>query len=186
MKTFKEFYEEETINEGFANVIGKVLGLGTFGVVTAWITALLIKGGIGAINSIADSFGKKGIELKKFVKENKNSGAVKMQLNKMEEEKNKHKEEISGIIKAINEKNWDIASGEFLSLPVDKKNSTEIKRIIVAEIIKVTNQLPISEPTPGNECYRAIKKIVGLAVAKSLSKAVLEQATKAVQEQGVR
>ena len=109
MKTFKEFYEEETINEGFANVIGKVLGLGTFGVVTAWITALMIKGGIGAINSIADSFGKKGIELKKFVKENKNSSAVKMQLNKMEEEKNKHKEEISGIIKAINEKNWDIA-----------------------------------------------------------------------------
>lgn len=185
MKTFKEYYEEQqVIEEGLGNIIGKILGIGTVSVLSAWMGALLIKGGIGAINSIANSFGKAGIKFKKIAKEEKDSPAAKNQLNKLNEDKEKYKEDIAAILEAIKQKKWEEAGGEYLALPIEKRNSTEIRRIIVAEIVAVTNQLPVSEPTPGNECYKAIKSIMGLAIAKSLSKAIQEQAKLSFQNQG--
>lgn len=189
MRSFTEFYEEEEtdkiLEEGFASVLGNILGIGTTGVLTAWIAAMLFKGGVGAINSFAHTMGKDGIEFKKNFKSEKTSKAVLNQENKMVEERQKYAAQIGPILEYIKNKDWEKAAEEYNSLPVDKKNSTEIKRIIIEDCVKATNMIPISEPTPGNECYRAIKKMMGLATAKAIAKAIQDQAAKYVQQQGV-
>ena len=191
MKTFKEYYEEqEIIEEGFENIgnmIGKVLGIGASGVLTAWVAALIVKGGVGVVNSFANTFGKaKAINFKRNFKEaSKDSPSVKDQINKSEELKKQYAEFIDPILDKIKEKNWEEAATVYNELPIDKKNSTEIRRIIIEAVISETKTIPISEPTPGNECYRAIKAIMGLATAKAISKAIQEQATKYIQEKGV-
>lgn len=187
MKTFKEFYDEqETINESASEVIGKTLGIGTSGLLTAWIASLLFKGGVGVVNSFANTFGKaKAISFKKNFKETvKDSPSVKDQINKTEALKKKYEEDLGTIVDNIKEKKWEEAVQEFNELPADKKHSTEITNIIVSEIITVTKSIPIAEPTPGNECYRALKLFVGMSAAKAISKAMIDQATKYVQEQG--
>lgn len=178
MKSFTEFYEEqETLSEGFFDIVGKILGFGAGATFSAWAAALIIKGGIGAINSIANSFGKRGIEFKRnFKEETKESKAVKNQLNHMEEKKNKYIEFLGPIIESIKVKNWEEAVKDFNELPIEKKNSFEVKQVIVEEIIKVTKSLPVAEPTPGNETYRVIKKFFGLAVAKAIAKSIQDEA----------
>lgn len=183
MKTFTEYYEEketeEIFQEGFANVIGNILGFGTTTVLSAWAAALIIKGGVGAINSIANSFGKKGLQFKKdFRNDAKNSQAVKQELSKMEVLKNKYGEEIQDIIDDIKVKNVIGASEKFKDLPKEKQNSTEIRQLVIEEIVKAFNQVPVSEPTPGNECYRAIRKIIDMATAKAAAKAIQQQMQK--------
>lgn len=187
MKTFKEYYEEhQIIEEGLGNIIGKIFGIGASGVLLAWVSAMLFKGGVHVVNSFADTLDKtKRISFKKsFKAATANSPSVKSQINKSEELKKQYAEFVNPILEKIKEKDWAGAAKEFNELPIDKRNSTEINRIIVEAIISETKSIPISEPTPGNDCYRAIKAIMGLATAKAISKAIQEQATKYIQERG--
>ena len=187
MKTFKEFYEEqEIVEESFGAVIGKLFGIGGAGLLFAWISSLLFKGGVHVVNSFANTLDKANkINFKNNFKSASDSPSIKDQVNKSEELKKRYAEFVDPILEKIREKDWGGAAKEYNELPADKKNSTEIRRIIIEAVIYETKTIPISDPTPGNECYRAIKAIMGLAAAKAISKAIQEQATKYVQEKGV-
>lgn len=187
MKSFKDYCEDketqEIFNEGvgttITSIIGKILGFGTVGVLSAWAAALLFKGGVGAINSFSKTMGKNGLKFKKNFKEvNKESPAVQKEINQMDQEKKKHEEELYDVLKNIKEKKWSEAGDEFHKLPASKQNSTEIKRVIIEEIVRVCQQIPTSDPTPGNECYRAIRRVTDMATAKAIAKEMQIQAQK--------
>ena len=191
MKTFKEYYEEkeaaETLEEGFGTtvttILGKLLGIGTAGVLSAWLAALLFKGGSKAVSSFAETLGQNKEMFKKhFKQEAKESQAVKKEINEMEILRKKYEEEFSEIVKNIREKKFNEAAEEFHSLPRDKQVSVEVKKFMVEEIIKATQQLPSANPTPGNETYRIIKKFTDLATAKAIAQAIQEQARKYIVE----
>lgn len=191
MKTFKEYYEEkeasEILEEGLGTslltILGKLLGLGTVGVFSAWMAALLFKGGTKAVGSFADTLGKgKDMFKKNFKQEVKESQAVKKEINEMEILRKKYEEELSDVVKGIREKKYGEAAEIFHSLPREKQLSTEIKKFIVEEIIKSTQQLPSANPTPGNETYRIIKKFTDLATAKAIAQGIQEQAKKYIIE----
>lgn len=181
MESFREYYE--TIEEGeilnnIMKFIGTILGLGTAGVAGAWATALLLRGGSGAVNSIAKTFGKSGISFKKKIREMENSPAVKQQESRMAQIEKKYSDEIEEVVAAIRAKNPELAGQEFRNLPREKQSSTEIKQIIVKECIKAYNEIPVSEPSPGNACYQAVKKTTDLATAKAASSVYKEQMRK--------
>lgn len=183
MTNFKDYYEtkeaEAVLEEGFANVLGTILGIGTTGVLSAWIAALLFKGGVGAINSIAKTMGKDGITFKKNFKEaNKDNPAVKKELNEMEVLKKKYQEDISPLLNDISGKRWNAAREDYQNLPLDLKNSVEIKRIIIDEVMKVCGVAIIDEPTPGSESYQAVRKIIDLKTAKATAEATKAQIKK--------
>lgn len=183
MKTLTEYLEnqeeQEMLEEGVLNIMGKILGISTVGVLYAWAGAMLLKGGIGAINSIAGTFGKKGIQFKSNVKNAiKDSPAVQHELSEMDKLRKKYASEMEPITNAIKVKSFDVASDRFKELPYELKNSTEIRKLIIEDIIQSTKQLPVSEPTPGNECYKALRKIFGMAAAKAITKTFQEQAQK--------
>lgn len=189
MTSFKDYYEtkeaESVLEEGFANVLGSILGIGTTGVLSAWIAALLFKGGVGAINSIAKTMGKDGITFKKNFKEaNKDNPAVKKELNEMEVLKNKYQEEIGPLLNNIKAKRWNAAREDYQNLPLDLKNSVEIKRIIIEEVMKVCGVAIIDEPTPGSESYQAVRKIIDLKTAKATAEATKAQIKKYIIEKG--
>lgn len=181
MKTFKEYYEdketEEIFNEGvITKIIGNILGISTAGVLTAWAAALLFKGGVGAINSFAKTLGKNEITFKKNFKEaTKESQSVKNELSEMEVLRKKYENELSEVLSAIRVKDWGKASLAFKELPQDKQNSTEIKRVIIEEVVKITKSIVIDTPTPGSESYQAIRKITDMQTAKAVAKVMQEQ-----------
>lgn len=181
MESFREYYE--TIEEGVVldkilKLVGTVLGLGTAGVAGAWATALLLRGGTAAVNSIAKTLGRNGISFKKKVREMENSPAVKQQENRMAQIERKYSEEIEEVVAAIRAKNPELAGQEFRNLPRERQASTEIKQIIVKECIKAYGEIPVSEPSPGNTCYQAIKRTTDLATAKAASSVYKEQMRK--------
>lgn len=184
MKSFKDYYEdkqtEEIFSEGvIAKVIGNILGFSTAGVLTAWAAALLFRGGVGAINNFAKTLGKDGITFKKNFKEaTKESQSVKNELNEMDALRKKYETELSEVLSAIRAKNWELASKAFKELPVDRQNSTEIKRLIVEEVVKVTKVIVMDTPTPGTESYQAIRKITDMQTAKAVAKVMQEQVHK--------
>lgn len=184
MESFKDYYEnkktDELLEEGLGTAIGHILGIGTAGVLSAWLAAMLFKGGVGAINSISNTLGKaKGIQFKKNFKEiNSDSPAVKKELSEVEALKNKYEGEISEVLKNIKIKNWEEAGKEFKNLNSDLRNSTEVKRVIISEIMKVTQVAIIDTPTPGSESYQALRKIIDMQTAKVAAKATQEQIQK--------
>lgn len=183
MKTLTEYLEEqeeqEMLEEGILNIMGKILGISTVGVLYAWAGAMLLKGGIGAVNSIAGTFGKKGIDFKNgFRKAAKDSPSIKHELSEMDKLRNKYGAEIMDVTVAIKQKDWEKAAYAFKELSIEQQNSTEIKKIIIEDIIQTTKQVPVSEPTPGNECYKALRRIFGMASAKAITKVFQEQAQK--------
>lgn len=162
-----------------SNIIGKILGIGSAGLLTAWLGSLIFRGGVGVINSVAKTMGKDGITFKKgFKEETKNSMAMKNEAIKMDQMYKKYEEELSDILGYIKEKQWSNASDAFKELPTDKKNSTEIKKVLIEAIVKATKQIPVSDPTPGNECYQAIRKIMDMQTAKALAAAYQQQIQK--------
>ena len=184
MKTFKEYYEdketEEIFSEGVVTkIIGHILGFSTAGVLTAWAAALLFKGGVGAINNFAKTLGKNEITFKKNFKEaTKESQSVKNELSEMEILRKKYENELSEVLSAIRIKDWEKASTAFKELPQDKQNSTEIKRVVIEEVVKVTKCIVIDTPTPGSESYQAIRKITDMQTAKAVAKVMQEQVHK--------
>lgn len=183
MRTLTEFLEEqeeqEMLKEGVLNILGKILGIGTASVLYAWAGAMLLKGGIGAINSIANTFGKQGIQFKNnFKKATKDSQSIKHELSEMDKLRNKYGAEIMDITVAIKTKDWDKAVAAYKELSIEHQNSTEIKKIIIEDVIQTTKQIPIAEPTPGNECYKALRKLFGMSSAKAIAKMFQEQAQK--------
>lgn len=184
MENFKDYYEnkkaDEILEEGLASAVGHILGIGTAGVLSAWLAAMLFKGGVGAINSISQTLGKaKGIQFKKNFREmNSDSPAVKKELNEVEILKRKYEGEISEVLKNIKIKNWEEAGKEFRALNTDLRNSTEVKRVIISEIMKETKVAIIDTPTPGSESYQALRKIIDMQTAKVAAKATQEQIQK--------
>jgi hypothetical protein len=183
MKSFRDYVEEKELNEGvidsFLGFIGRILGIGTAGVLSAWLAALLFKGGLGAVNSFSSSIGKGKELFKKNFKENiRESSAVKKELQEMKKVENKYEEELAEVINPLREKNYKLAAENFKNLPREKQNSTEIKRFVVSEIIKSCEQIPVSSPTPGNQAYQVIKKFYDLATAKAIAEAFQKEALK--------
>lgn len=190
MKSFKEYLEEKEykeLNEGVVDTvlgaIGKILGIGTAGVLSAWLAALIFKGGVGAVNSFSSTMGESKALFKKNLKETvKESPAVKKEINEMDKLKNKYEEELSEVVNPLRDKKFDEAAEAFKNLPREKQVSTEVKRFLVEEIVKATEQLPISQPTPGNKCYQVIKSFYDLATAKTIANSLQEEAKKYIIE----
>lgn len=189
MKTFKEYYEEkeanEVLEEGLFSIIGKILGIGSAGLLSAWITALLFKGGVSVANSFKNTLGNAKENFSGVFKREKGAPVVKEQINKMEQTKQKYAEDLKEVFININNNNWKQAVEDFKNLPRDKQTSYEIKQVLCQEIIKKTGMIPASTPTPGNECYQKIKAFYDLATAKTIANAFQEQAKKYISEQGL-
>ena len=186
MKTFKDYLEEkeyEQLNEGMAekvaSILGKFIGISTAGVLAAWIGALLFKGGSKAIDSFSKTLGKRNEEFKRnFRQEVRESPAIKKELNEMNNLNNKYEEELAEVITPLREKDFSTAAEVFKNLPREKQTSSEIKRFIIEEIVRITQQIPVSSPTPGNQSYQIIKKFYDLATAKAVSEALQKEALK--------
>lgn len=183
MKTFTEYVEEQETNEmleeGIFNIIGKILGIGTASVASAWIAALILKGGVGAVNSVANTFGKKGVEFKSIFKKNiKNSPAVKEQVYKIEKEEDKYADDLKDIYSDMDKKDYKSAGEKFHALPIDKQNSTEIRKLLIGKITKNEGIVISGNPTPGTSSFQAIRSVMDLASAKAAAAAFEESAKK--------
>ena len=189
MQGFKEYYEEkeanEVLEEGLFNIIGKILGIGSAGLLTAWVTALLFKGGVGVANSFKNTLGSAKENFPGVFKRERGTPIVKEQVSKMEQMKQKYSEDLKDVFASMEKKDWKQAVADFKNLPREKQSSYEIKQVLCQEIIKQTNQIPVSSPTPGNECYQKIKAFYDLATAKTLANAFQEQAKRYISEKGL-
>lgn len=186
MKTFKEYYEEkeanEVLEEGLFSVIGKILGIGSAGLLSAWITAMLFKGGVSVANSFKNTLGNAKESFPGIFKREKNAPIVKEQMNKMEQARQKYAEDLKDVFENINKEDWKQAVEDFKNLPRDKQTSYEIKQVLCQEIIKKTGMIPSSTPTPGNEAYQRIKAFYDLATAKTIASAFQAQAQRYITE----
>lgn len=182
MKTFKDFYEEkqadEVLEEGLFSIIGKILGIGSAGLLSAFITAMLFKGGVSVANSFKNTYANAKENFSTVFKKDRETPAVKKQVSELEAIKQKYSEDLKEVFENINNNNWKEAVVAFHNLPRDKQISYEIKKLLCVEIIKKTGQIPTSNPTPGNESYQRIKAFYDLATAKTLANAFQEQAKK--------
>lgn len=183
MKSFKEYLEAQEINENAGETITKVvantLGYGTLGVFSAWVLSLLFKLGATSIKNFAMAIKQNkeifSSNIKKIAAE---SNAVKHELQKSREVKSKYEEELSDVLEALKNKEFDNASETFKNLPFEKKKNPEINRFIIEEIIRVCGQIPVSSPTPGNQSYQVIKKFTNLATAKQIAETFQKEALK--------
>ena len=176
MRNFSEYLEEkeaeEILSEGFTDIIAKILGIGTQGVLYAWIASLLVKGGIGVGKSFTKSFSKENLAaFKSFRKEAASSPAVQNQIRKEEERKNKYEEEQSLLVQAIRSKDWDKAREEFHNLPLEKQNSTEFRKFVIEEIVKTCGAIITAQPTPGSATFIGIRRTIDLPTAKTMAMA---------------
>lgn len=183
MKSFKEYLEAQEINENAGETITKVvantLGYGTLGVFSAWVLSLLFKLGATSIKNFAMTIKQNkeifSSNIKKIAAE---SNAVKHELQKSREVKSKYEEELSDVLEALKNKEFDNASETFKNLPFEKKKNPEINRFIIEEIIRACGQIPVSSPTPGNQSYQVIKKFTNLATAKQIAETFQKEALK--------
>lgn len=183
MKSFKEYLEAQEINENAGETITKVvantLGYGTLGVFSAWVLSLLFKLGATSIKNFAMAIKQNkeifSSNIKKIAAE---SNAVKHELQKSREVKSKYEEELSDVLEALKNKEFDNASETFKNLPFEKKKNPEINRFIIEEIIRACGQIPVSSPTPGNQSYQVIKKFTNLATAKQIAETFQKEALK--------
>lgn len=163
MKTFKEYIEDndfknnnEIIEEGFfTSPFGFKFG------VKIWITYLIFK------------YGKKIFSKKANYKNKATDNIVYKSEEKKWEDINNKKEngELKYVFKRIEEKQWDKAREEFNLI---HKKDLQTKQCIIEKIISVCGSPPVYNRSPGNETYRAIKKILGQQTATQITKVFLE------------
>lgn len=173
METLSEYIEEKEtekiMNEGFAEVMNKLLGFGTMGALYTWIASLIIRGGSKSIRSIANTFKNKDPIFKKRVKESKELPGVKQQMIKSEERKNKYEEDLEDVYKAIAISDWKAANEAFHMLPKIKQDSIELKKAVIEAIVKKEGPIITAEPTPGSKTFQGIRKTIDLPTAKAMA-----------------
>jgi len=189
MKSFTEYITEkeeqefqQRLDEDFATVAGSVLGYGSAGLLIAWAGSLLVKGYVklarkaiaGIVKAWKGIFGKKkkANEVVNTVNDLKKDPAVKLQQNKMEEEKSKFDESLSEVFNSINEKDADAAAKAFKNSGV--KQTPQVNRVVIGEVTKALGQPPIHYGNTGNESYKFVKRMLGIKVAQAAATAVRE------------
>lgn len=181
METLREYLEnkksEEILSEGVLEAIGTVLGIGTAGLLYAWMAALLFKGGVGAAKSFKSTFGKakETFNIRELKKEKMDSPAVKQQEEKINKREEKFAPDCAELVEAIKAKDWQKAHEIYHSLPLQKQNSTEFKKFVIEEIVKVCGAVIVSSPTPGSPTFIGIRRTIDLPTAKIMAAAFESQ-----------
>ena len=173
------------MNEDIATTIGLVTGAIVFytslAAAVAWGTSLAITSyGIGltrVAKSIKNMWKKLG---KEFTEEEVTKKAKKMveskeaqkTIEKIDKIEDKYYDELRDIYRDIEEKNWDEAAEDFKELPSNLQSNLDILKAIINKISAVNEEPPLYINSPGNTTYQAIKKIIGIKVARSAAEAV--------------
>jgi hypothetical protein len=201
MKTFKEYLEEseekdfDILEEDAAvvgTILGKILGIATIGLLSAYGGSLLVLAGAKGYKGLkgiwenikATMKGEKvkKIDFRSFFKKTKSNSLVKQELNKANQKKKKYYEELKGVYLAIEKKDFVETKEKFAALAPQFRNLPEIKQIIINEITKSLGEPPLWPPSPGNITYKAVRNVLGLAEAKAAASAVRYHTNKTIEE----
>ena len=183
MNTFRDFQENKEINEelGLRGAIAGVLIQVAIVAVIAEIIGLR-----SIIKSTKDSFtsarsqiqdAKIDIEFNKAelnnaVKEVSSEANTKEVESDITKTKKKYADELADLLKKIREKDFEGGKEEFDNISKVIRYDPKTHLLIIDEISKVLNQAPLYINSPGNECYRAIKTIVGIKEARAVAYSV--------------
>lgn len=187
-ESFKDFYnviedeqlDEEMINEDAATVVLAVLGLPSIVALFAWVGSIMFTAyfrGIGRLTSkVIEMWKNLFKDFRNYITKDTAQEAVrdlaqdpKAREQYRETEKNKRafNTELKEVYSAIERKDFDLAKEEFNKTPKYIQNNPDVHKVIISEISRVLGEPPIYVSSPGNDTYRAIKKIINIRVAKA-------------------
>ena len=187
MKTFTEYielkeeeeFDAQLLNEDPLTMAGIILGYGAAGILIGFGGALLITGYtklaaklIQTIRRFYKRYDKVDIEprdINSKMKDLKVKPAVRMQTNRLKEERNKNEEAFKAVFAAIKDKE-PMAVKE--ALKTIKKNQKLINRMVIYETTKVFGEPPLHFGNTGNNSYLFIKRTLSIKVARAASIAV--------------
>jgi len=146
----------------------------------AWVGSILLTTyfrGIGRITSkVVQMWKTLFSDMKDYITKETATSAVrnlaqdpKARQKHQETEKNKRafNEELKEVYSAIDQKNFDEAKEAFSKTSKFIQNNPDVHKVIISEISRVIGEPPLYVKSPGNETYRAIKKVINIRVAKA-------------------
>lgn len=194
--TFRKYIENDEeeqltkeINENAGAVIGSALGYGTIGLAAAFGGSLLIYAGVKATGALvklwkniiksAKQIGKKPSQV---VRAARIDPMAKREKEKIDRVEDRYRDELRDVISAIHEQDFDTAKQEFMALSSGLKNLPDINKIVIKEITKTLEIPPLYVTSPGNKNYQAIKKILGIRIARAAAEAIKMSIEKEIKE----
>lgn len=183
MIEFRNYIEEKNLDESVLGTIALVAGTALAGITAlawlgtgiSWILTAWGKNSIRAFRKTKELWKSLGKEIsdeqiKAKLDKVSNSPEAKKQLEKMEKVEEKYFEELSGVYKAIEEKDWSLAAEKFNELS-SLQNNPDVVKAIINKISEVNEEPPLYINSPGNSTYQAIKKIINIKTAKAAAEA---------------
>lgn len=164
-------------NSVIGSFIGRTFGLAFSGLVLVWIISLLVKIFTSGVSKSLDNFKKSAKNLgfteeqietiNKNILEKQKTSKVQSTIMKIGVEEEEYLEELKEVYKEIEKRNYEKAHQEYLKLNKNLRNLPEINRTIVSFTSTKIGKLAVSLPSPGNETFQAIRKILSLKEAKA-------------------
>lgn len=187
-ESFKDFYnvredeqlDEEILNEDATTVVLAILGLPSIVALLAWVGSIMFTAyfrGIGRLTGrIIEMWKNLFIDLRDYITKETAQEAVRNlaqdpkareEYRKTEKDKRAFNTELKEVYNAIDKKDFDLAKEEFNKTSKYIQNNPDVHKVIISEISRVVGEPPIYVRSPGNDTYRAIKKIINIRVAKA-------------------
>lgn len=172
--------DEEMVNEEVATIVMAVLAFPSVVALFAWVGSILFTSyfrGLGRITGKVVSMWRSLFSdmkdyitrdnVQKAVKDLAQDPKAKDQLRKTDKNKRAFENELKKVYEAIESKDFELAKEEFDKAPKYIQNNPDVHKVIIAEISRILKEPPIYVSSPGNETYRAIKKVINIRVAKA-------------------
>ncbi|MGV9141917.1 MAG: hypothetical protein ACOC1X_03165 [Promethearchaeota archaeon] len=188
MSSFKDYYndieekklDEEYLNEDPTSIVISVLAIPSAVALMGWVGSIFFVSyfrGLGKITSkIIDMWRNLFLDIRSYITKENVSRAVrdiskdpkaKEQLRKTEQNKRAFQEELKEVYPAIEKKDFNLAKEEFEKTPKYIQNNPDVHKVIISEVSRVLGEPPVYVTSPGNDTYKAIKKIINIRVAKA-------------------
>lgn len=169
--------DEELLSEEALTIVLTILALPSVIALIAWAGSIIVASYIKAIRSImSKTIGVwKGL-LKRPIGKEEVTGTledlssdkkVDAYRNKNNKNKRAFNSELKDVYLEIEAKNFESAKEAFDKTPKYIQNNPDVHRVLISEISKSLKEPPIYISSPGNETYRAIKKVINIRVAKA-------------------
>lgn len=193
MKNFNEYYKERSLerelSEDAASAIGLILGYASLTLITAFGGSLLILGGAKSVTLLIRLWRrifKVAKDIKKdprtIVRSVKLDSKVQKEKVKTERITDKYRDDIKEVLAGIRDKDFNRAKDEYNNLERFYKNLPEVHRIIIYETTKAIGEPPLYIANRGNVTYLALKKILGIRIARAAAEATKMALEKEVKE----
>lgn len=187
-ESFSDYYgtkedlqlDEEMLKEDAATVVMAVLAFPSIVALLAWVGSILFTSyfrGLGKITGRVVSMWRSLFSdmkdyitrdnVQKAVKDLAQDPKSKDQVRKTDKNKRAFESELRKVYEAIESKDFELAKEEFNKAPKYIQNNPDVHKVIISEISRVLKEPPIYVSSPGNETYRAIKKVINIRVAKA-------------------